>query len=163
MAVQRARRWATHYVGVDKCALNDEGQLFLLTVGVSYSLEAASIDMAWSFRKRINLGPFRINLSKKGVGYSIGGTGIRAGRDAQGREYTQISIPGTGIYNRQYYSSGPPVKPSPQPAPLPGPPAPSPAPGSPSRYAQLSPSARYLLLLTTGAGALWVLLRFLLH
>jgi len=60
--------------------------------------------MAWSFRKSFNLGPFRLNLSKKGAGLSVGARGLRIGRDARGRDYSQISIPGTGIYNRQYYS-----------------------------------------------------------
>ena len=58
--------------------------------------------MGWNFRRSVNLGPLRVNLSKKGVGYSVGAKGFRAGRDAQGRDYTQTSIPGTGIYNRSY-------------------------------------------------------------
>jgi len=58
--------------------------------------------MGWSFRRSVNLGPLRVNLSRKGVGYSVGAKGFRAGRDAQGRDYTQTSIPGTGIYNRSY-------------------------------------------------------------
>jgi len=54
--------------------------------------------MGWSYRRAINLGPFRVNLSKNGVGYSIGGGGFRTGVNAQGRRYSRVSIPGTGIY-----------------------------------------------------------------
>lgn len=58
--------------------------------------------MGWGFRKSINLGPLRINASKSGLGYSIGGRGFRIGKDARGRNYRALSIPGTGIYNRTY-------------------------------------------------------------
>ncbi|MFC5861765.1 DUF4236 domain-containing protein [Acidicapsa dinghuensis] len=55
-----------------------------------------------AFRKSLNLGPLRINASKSGLGYSVGGRGFRIGRDAKGRPYKSFSIPGTGIYNRTY-------------------------------------------------------------
>jgi hypothetical protein len=58
--------------------------------------------MGWSFRRSVNLGPFRINLSKSGVGYSVGTRGFRVGQDAQGRRYQAVSIPKTGIYRRDY-------------------------------------------------------------
>jgi hypothetical protein len=29
--------------------------------------------MGFYYRKSVNLGPFRVNLSKSGVGYSVGG------------------------------------------------------------------------------------------
>lgn len=58
--------------------------------------------MKWSFRKSIKLGPVRVNLSKSGVGGSIGVKGFRKGIDAKGRSYTHASIPGTGIYSRSY-------------------------------------------------------------
>ena len=58
--------------------------------------------MGWAFRKGFNLGPLRINASKSGIGYSIGGRGFRIGKDARGRGYRSLSIPGTGIYNRTY-------------------------------------------------------------
>lgn len=41
--------------------------------------------MGFYYRKSVNLGPFRVNLSKSGVGYSVGG----------------FSIPGTGIGYRK--------------------------------------------------------------
>ena len=58
--------------------------------------------MKWNFRKSIKLGPVRVNLSKSGVGGSIGVKGFRKGIDAKGRSYTHVSIPGTGIYSRSY-------------------------------------------------------------
>jgi hypothetical protein len=58
--------------------------------------------MGWNWRKRFNFGPARINLSKKGVGYSLGFRGFRIGQDAKGQRYTQTSLPGTGIYRRDY-------------------------------------------------------------
>ena len=58
--------------------------------------------MGWNWLKRFNFGPFRINLSRKGIGYSVGVKGFRMGQDAKGQNYTQTSIPGTGIYKRDY-------------------------------------------------------------
>jgi len=63
--------------------------------------------MGWSWRKVFNFGPLRVNLSKKGIGYSVGVRGFRVGHDAKGQQYSQTSIPGTGIYKRTY--SGPPA------------------------------------------------------
>ena len=62
--------------------------------------------MAWRFRKSIKLGPLRFNLSKSGMGTSIGVRGFRVGQDAKGRSYTAASIPGTGLYNRTYSRQG---------------------------------------------------------
>lgn len=56
--------------------------------------------MGFSFRKSVNLGPFRVNVGKSGVGYSFGGKGIRVGTSAKGRRYTSFSIPGTGVSYR---------------------------------------------------------------
>jgi len=53
--------------------------------------------MGFFFRKFKNLGPFRINLSKSGVGWSVGTRGARVGRSARGKKTTHLSIPGTGI------------------------------------------------------------------
>ena len=58
--------------------------------------------MGWSFRKSVNLGPLRVNLSKSGVGYSVGAGGFRTGVRSNGRSYSSVSIPGTGIR----YTSG---------------------------------------------------------
>ena len=62
--------------------------------------------MAWRFRKSIKLGPLRFNLSKSGVGTSIGVRGFRVGTDAKGRSYTAASIPGRGLDNRTYPGKG---------------------------------------------------------
>ena len=62
--------------------------------------------MAWRFRKSIKLGPLRFNLSKSGIGTSVGVRGFRVGTDAKGRSNTAASIPGTGIYSRTYSSQG---------------------------------------------------------
>jgi hypothetical protein len=62
--------------------------------------------MAWRFRKSIKLGPLRLNLSKSGIGTSIGVRGFRVGTDAKGRSYTAASIPGTGLYERKYSGHG---------------------------------------------------------
>lgn len=53
--------------------------------------------MGWSFRRSISLGPFRINLSKSGISYSVGMAGFRTGVNAKGRRYSSVSIPGTGV------------------------------------------------------------------
>jgi hypothetical protein len=98
--------------------------------------------MAWSFRRSLNLGPLRINLSRKGAGFSVGARGFRIGRDAVGRQYTQASIPGTGIYRRDYYSNTPP-----------------PRPAKTNRRNYLP--SKYFWLLTALAGALWVILKLL--
>ena len=42
--------------------------------------------MGFYYRKSVNLGPFRVNLSKSGVGYSGGGGGFRVGTTSRGRK-----------------------------------------------------------------------------
>jgi hypothetical protein len=49
-----------------------------------------------------------MNLSKSGLGFSWGFKGFRIGRDSRGRIVRTLSIPGTGLYNRQTLSSGNP-------------------------------------------------------
>ena len=53
--------------------------------------------MGFYYRKSVSVGPFRVNLSKSGVGYSIGGKGFRTGVSAGGKRYTTFGIPGTGV------------------------------------------------------------------
>jgi hypothetical protein len=62
--------------------------------------------MGWNFRRSAKFGPIKINFSKSGIGYSIGGRNFRVGRDAKGRTYTSTSIPGTGIYRRDVLDDG---------------------------------------------------------
>lgn len=61
----------------------------------------------WTFRKRFKVGPININLSRSGVGGSIGTKGARVGKDAKGRTYTHLSVPKTGVYKRQYHDNEP--------------------------------------------------------
>jgi hypothetical protein len=56
--------------------------------------------MGFSYRKSIRLGPFRVNLSKSGVGGSIGTRGVRTTVTPSGRRYTTFSLPGTGLSYR---------------------------------------------------------------
>ena len=54
--------------------------------------------MGIRFRKSLNLGSgVRVNLSKKGVGASIGTKGARITKTANGRTRRTLSIPNTGI------------------------------------------------------------------
>ena len=54
--------------------------------------------MGLRFRKSINLGGgAKINLSKSGVGYSVGTKGARITKKANGGSKTTLSVPGTGI------------------------------------------------------------------
>ncbi len=62
--------------------------------------------MGFYYRKSARLGPFRVNLSKSGVGYSVGGRGFRTGVSARGRRYTTFSLPGTGMGYRTSGKSG---------------------------------------------------------
>jgi hypothetical protein len=66
-----------------------------------YCLTSYTPPMAFYYRKSVNLGPFRVNLSKSGVGYSVGGRGFRVGTTARGKKYTSFSIPGTGVGYRK--------------------------------------------------------------
>jgi Protein of unknown function (DUF4236) len=59
--------------------------------------------MGWSYRKSVHLGPFRMNLSKSGIGYSVGAKDFRVGVNSRGRRYESITIPGTGL---SYRTSG---------------------------------------------------------
>ena len=54
--------------------------------------------MGFRFRKSIPIGKhFRINLSKSGVGHSLGVKGARFTKTANGKNRTTLSVPGTGI------------------------------------------------------------------
>lgn len=57
--------------------------------------------MGWYFRRSKSFGPFRLNLSKGGLGWSIGTRGLRVGRSSKGRTSTNVSIPGTGVGYRK--------------------------------------------------------------
>ena len=53
--------------------------------------------MGLRFRKSINIGPLRINLSKSGIGVSLGVKGFRVSRSAKGKMTATASLPGTGL------------------------------------------------------------------
>ena len=59
--------------------------------------------MGVRFRKSIKAGPLRVNFSKSGVGYSVGGKGFRVTKKASGGVRTTASIPGTGISHVEDY------------------------------------------------------------
>lgn len=56
--------------------------------------------MGYRFRKSKNFGPLRLNISSKGIGWSVGTKGFRYTHSATGKTYTTTSIPGTGISYR---------------------------------------------------------------
>ena len=54
--------------------------------------------MTFRFRKSIQIIPgLRMNISPRGVGYSVGGKGFRVTRGANGRVTRTVSLPGTGM------------------------------------------------------------------
>ena len=53
--------------------------------------------MGMRFRKSKNLGGFRLNLSKSGIGGSVGCKGFRVTKKANGGTRTTLSVPGTGL------------------------------------------------------------------
>ena len=59
--------------------------------------------MGFYYRKSANLWPFRLNVSKSGLGFSVGGKGFRTGISSTGRKYTSMSLPGTGLRSIQYH------------------------------------------------------------
>src|SRR6185437_6319764 len=63
--------------------------------------------MGWYLRKSVGFGPFRVNLSKSGIGYSFGVRGARIGANSRG---TYIRMGRGGVYYQKYLS---------QPVPLP--------------------------------------------
>lgn len=53
--------------------------------------------MGFHFRKSKKAGPFNFTLSKKGIGWSVGGKHVRFSNSATGRKSVRASIPGTGL------------------------------------------------------------------
>lgn len=53
--------------------------------------------MGFRFRKSKSFGPFRVNVSKSGIGWSVGTKGARYTKRADGKTQTTFSVPGTGI------------------------------------------------------------------
>ncbi|RYZ61759.1 MAG: DUF4236 domain-containing protein [Proteobacteria bacterium] len=61
--------------------------------------------MGFSLRKSFKAGPIRINLSRKGVGASIGVKGMRIGKSPGRKARATFSIPGTGLSYGTSFSS----------------------------------------------------------
>jgi hypothetical protein len=58
--------------------------------------------MSWRYQKRIRVLPgVHLNLSKSGIGVSIGGRGLHVGWTARGRRYVSLGVPGTGLIWRE--------------------------------------------------------------
>lgn len=72
--------------------------------------------MGWSFRKSKSFGPFRVNLSKSGVGFSFG---VKGARISTSRRGTYVTLGAGGISYRQKLSpsSFRPTEPIQEPAP----------------------------------------------
>ena len=62
--------------------------------------------MGFRFRKSVNMGPLRVNFSKSGVGYSVGGKGFRVTKKANGGFRTTTSVPGTGVSYTKDFGGG---------------------------------------------------------
>lgn len=58
--------------------------------------------MGFYIRKSFKAGPFRINLSKSGIGTSFGVKGFRFGTNAQGKDYVHAGR--YGLYYRKQFS-----------------------------------------------------------
>lgn len=74
--------------------------------------------MGWYIRKSVSVGPIRFNISKSGVGASVGVRGFRVGTRPNGTNYVHGGT--GGLYYRQDFggSSGlGPAQPSPSPSP----------------------------------------------
>lgn len=61
--------------------------------------------MGWYLRKSFGFGPLRLNLSKSGVGYSVGVRGARIGANSRG---TYIRMGRGGIYYQKYVQTNSP-------------------------------------------------------
>lgn len=59
--------------------------------------------MGWYLRRSVKFGPLRLNLSKSGIGYSLGVKGFRVGNGPRG---PYVAGGRYGIYYRQYLKSG---------------------------------------------------------
>jgi hypothetical protein len=65
--------------------------------------------MPFGFRRSLRIaGPLRLNLSKSGLGLSLGVPGLHIGRGPRG-SYIRAGLPGTGIYYRKSLKGPKPV------------------------------------------------------
>lgn len=62
--------------------------------------------MSLRLRKSIRIGKLlRINISKSGIGASVGVPGFRIGMGADGKVRRTVGIPGTGVYHTEVIAS----------------------------------------------------------
>jgi hypothetical protein len=55
------------------------------------------------FQRRVRLLPgVHLNLSRSGIGVSVGGRGTHVGITARGQRYASVGLPGTGASIREY-------------------------------------------------------------
>ncbi len=58
--------------------------------------------MGWRLRKSVGIGKlFRLNLSKSGLGFSLGIPGFRVSVGPDKKVRRTVGLPGTGIYNTE--------------------------------------------------------------
>jgi hypothetical protein len=60
--------------------------------------------MGWGFRKSAKIGGMKVNLSKSGIGVSVGTKGARVGVSSKGKAY--VSGGSNGVYYRKNLGSG---------------------------------------------------------
>ena len=58
--------------------------------------------MGWRFRRSKSFGPFRVNLSKRGVGGSVGAGGTRVGMSPSRKAWVSLGLLGTGLSYFKY-------------------------------------------------------------
>lgn len=61
--------------------------------------------MGWRYRRSVNIGPFRLNFSKSGIGYSVGGKFFRVTKKANGGIRSTSTIPGLHLSKVTEYSA----------------------------------------------------------
>ena len=66
--------------------------------------------MGWFLRKSFRVGPLRLNLSKRGIGASVGVKGARLGVDATGTPYAAGGR--HGLYFRESLGASHPQEPA---------------------------------------------------
>jgi hypothetical protein len=76
--------------------------------------------MGFSYRKSFKVAPgVRMTVSKSGVGYSVGGKGVRVTKRARGGVQTTLRVPGTGLSYTASASTGTQKHSKPKPADAP--------------------------------------------
>jgi hypothetical protein len=72
------------------------------TASAQLDKEGGSMIKGLRFHKAIKITPgIQLNISKTGIGWSIGTRGAHIGIDARGRKYSNFGLPGTGLSVRR--------------------------------------------------------------